>query len=126
MNYCSNCGNKISENSEYCVYCGKNLKEESTYQNNNVSDEGGFGWGFLGFMFPVIGLILYLVWKNEKPKTAKSVGKGALISFVSGIVLYILMFIIFIFGSMSISNEINDKFDRYPDGYYNDDIYDFD
>ena len=47
------------------------------YQTTSV-DKGGFGWGLLGFLAPVIGLILYLIWKDSKPKTAKSIGKGAL------------------------------------------------
>ena len=44
---------------------------------------------------PLVGLILYLCWKNEKPNTAKSVGKGALINVIVGVVLYIIgMFIL--------------------------------
>lgn len=29
--------------------------------NNNVTDNGGFGWGLLGFCIPIVGLILFLV-----------------------------------------------------------------
>jgi hypothetical protein len=31
---------------------------------------------------------LFLVWKNEKPKTAKAVGMGALISVICSILFY--------------------------------------
>ncbi|MFR2847242.1 MAG: hypothetical protein ACLTC4_08930 [Hungatella hathewayi] len=57
--------------------------------NNNVTDNGGFGWGLLGFCIPIVGLILFLVWKGEKPKTAKANGMGALISVIIGVVFYI-------------------------------------
>ena len=28
MNYCTNCGNKLKENSNYCTNCGKPTKNE--------------------------------------------------------------------------------------------------
>lgn len=62
--------------------------------NNNVTDNGGFGWGLLGFCIPIVGLILFLVWKGDKPKTAKAAGMGALISVIIGVVLYVLMFVV--------------------------------
>lgn len=67
--------------------------------NNNVTDNGGFGWGLLGFCIPIVGLILFLVWKGEKPKTAKAAGMGALISVIIGVVFYILMFVIMGIGA---------------------------
>lgn len=63
-------------------------------ENNNVVDNGGVLWGLLGCCIPIVGLILFLVWKDQKPKTAKAAGIGALISVVLGIVCYILMFVI--------------------------------
>ena len=62
--------------------------------NYNVVDNGGFGWGLLGFCIPIVGLILFLVWKGDKPKTAKAAGMGALISVIIGVVLYVLMFVV--------------------------------
>ncbi len=62
------------------------------------NDEGGFLWGLLGFLVPVAGLILYLVWKDEKPKTAKAVGKGAIanvvVSFAVPVVLWLFLAIL--------------------------------
>lgn len=49
-------------------------------------DRGSFWYGVLGFFLPLIGFILYLVWKNEKPNTAKQCGIGALIGFILGVV----------------------------------------
>ena len=52
-------------------------------------DDGGFLWGLLGCCIPIVGLILYLVWKNERPRTAKAAGIGALVSVCIGILYYV-------------------------------------
>ena len=49
----------------------------------------------LGFFFPLIGLILYLVWKNELPLRARSCGKGALIGVIVQAVGFLLSFVAF-------------------------------
>ena len=59
--------------------------------DNNVQDNGGFLWGLLGFCIPVVGLILFLIWKDQKPKTAKAAGIGALVSVIIYVVAYILI-----------------------------------
>ena len=52
-------------------------------------DNGGFGWGLLGCCIPIAGLILFLVWKDTKPKTAKAAGIGALVSVILGVIYYV-------------------------------------
>ena len=64
------------------------------WRNENaapVNDKGGFLWGLLGCCVPIAGLILFLVWKDQKPKTAKAAGIGALVSVIIGVVYYIIM-----------------------------------
>jgi high-affinity Fe2+/Pb2+ permease len=39
-------------------------------------------------------LVLFLVWKDQKPKTAKAAGIGALISVVLGVLFYVVVFVI--------------------------------
>lgn len=56
----------------------------------NENDKGGFLWGLLGFCIPIVGLILFLVWKDSKPKTSKAAGIGALVSVIIAVVFYIL------------------------------------
>ena len=64
-----------------------------------VEKEGSkFGWGVLGFFIPLVGLILFLVWKNDKKKAAKASGIGALIGFGVGLITSALVF----FGIISI------------------------
>ena len=62
--------------------------------NNNVVDNGGVLWGLLGCCIPVVGLILFLVWKDQKPKTAKAAGIGALVSVIIGVIGSILYFVL--------------------------------
>lgn len=59
--------------------------------NENANDKGGFLWGLLGFCIPIVGLILFLVWKDSKPKSAKAAGIGALVSVVIVVIYYILI-----------------------------------
>ncbi|MBD5548067.1 MAG: hypothetical protein HDQ97_11815 [Lachnospiraceae bacterium] len=61
---------------------------------NNTNDNGGFLWGLLGCCIPIVGLILFLVWKDQKPKTAKAAGIGALVSVILLVAYYIVMFVI--------------------------------
>ena len=58
------------------------------------NDNGGFLWGLLGCCIPVVGLILFLVWKDQKPNTAKAAGIGALVSVIISVVFYIMYFVI--------------------------------
>ena len=53
-------------------------------------DSGSMGWGVLGFFFPLVGLILFLVWQNTRPKDSKIAGKGALIGVIVGVVAGII------------------------------------
>lgn len=62
-------------------------------EDNNVQDNGGFLWGLLGFCIPIVGLILFLIWKDQKPKTAKAAGIGALVSVIIGVLFYIIAFV---------------------------------
>lgn len=57
----------------------------------NSNDTGSIGYGILGFIIPIVGLILFLTWKNEQPKNAKIAGKGALISIIISIIFYIIV-----------------------------------
>ena len=68
------------------------INQQTNQQIN--PDQGGIGWGLLGCCVPMAGLVLYLVWKDEKPKTAKAAGKGAMICIILGAVYWVLYFIL--------------------------------
>lgn len=87
MAYCRNCGSQIHDEAVICPACGVEQKPK-------VVDNGGFGWSLLGCCIPIVGLILYLVWKDTKPNTASAAGKGALVSVIISVAYYALMFIV--------------------------------
>ncbi len=85
--YCKKCGKEINDNAVICPSCGCATDKYEQKNFKNESDSLSAGWAVLGFLFPLIGLILYLVWKEELPLRAKSIGKGALISVIVGAAL---------------------------------------
>lgn len=95
MAYCKNCGRPLDDNAVVCPSCG--VAQSSTPAS---TDNGGFGWGLLGCCIPIVGLILFLVWKDTKPKTSKAAGIGALVSVVCCVVFYLLMIVIGAASSM--------------------------
>ena len=63
-------------------------------QMEYVQDAPSGGMTALGFFFPIVGLILYLVWKDQTPLKAKSAGKGALIGVIVWTVLSVVLAIL--------------------------------
>lgn len=88
MAFCKNCGNQIDDKAVICPKCG--VSQQSTSQPQ-VVDNGGFLWGLLGCCIPLVGLILFLVWKDTKPKTAKAAGIGALVCIAITVVYYVVL-----------------------------------
>lgn len=87
--YCKNCGGHMDNRASVCPHCG--------VPQDNLSygdDSAGLGWGLLGCCIPIAGLILFLVWRDNKPNTAKMAGIGALISVVLYVVFYIILFVV--------------------------------
>ena len=110
--FCKYCGSALQEGANVCPRCGKAQSELSVQivqqqdvaeppvqivQRQDVadpSDRPSFGYAFLGFLLPVIGLILYLVWKDQTPLKAHSAGKGALIGVIVWTALSIILAIL--------------------------------
>ena len=92
MKYCTNCGSELKEGADVCLNCGKTVEKIGSTAPSGT-DTGSFGWGLLGFCIPLVGLILYLMWKDEKPLNAKKAGRGAIFGFVLSIVGAILQVI---------------------------------
>ena len=102
MAYCRNCGSQIDDQVTTCPVCGAaqsaaptppQPQQQQQQQAPQVVDNGGFGWGLLGCCIPLVGLILFLVWKDQRPKTAKAAGIGALVCVISYAVLYLFLFV---------------------------------
>lgn len=95
--YCPNCGRPIPDGATYCNRCGAVFDDYSRRSRDNApaynDDSGSFGWAVLGFFIPLVGLILYLVWKNEKPKSAKRAGQGALVCVILNLIILAIYFV---------------------------------
>lgn len=74
---------------------GAKSQNVSATQSQQTDSEGStVGWGILGFFIPIVGFILWLIWKDEHPARAKSAGIGCLVSIclgVVGVILYVVL-----------------------------------
>lgn len=103
--YCKNCGRTVDDTSSYCNNCGARIDNKP---NADVSeDNSNLGFAILGFFIPIVGLILFLIYEEKKPKRAKSAGKGALIGFITEIVLAIILVILSVVFATSLFNNIS-------------------
>ncbi|HHT55105.1 MAG TPA: zinc-ribbon domain-containing protein [Acholeplasma sp.] len=85
MKYCTNCGSPLNDDQKYCLNCGFMINSENLEENE---DKGSVGFAILSFFIPIIGLIIFLMWHEKRPKTAKQAGFWALIGFVINILVY--------------------------------------
>lgn len=109
--FCRQCGTELNDQAAFCTACGKAVAAEPArpeaqpvYQQPvQVSeDTGSYGWWALGFFFPLVGLILFLAWKEQKPLTAKRAGIGALVGAIVSVVLVVLL-VMFLFGLITLA-----------------------
>lgn len=66
----------------------------SSTQVQSAKEGGTVSWGILGFFLPIVGFILWLVWKDEHPARSRSAGIGCLVSVclgVVGVILYVVL-----------------------------------
>lgn len=84
-----------SSNSRY----ESGVQKATSTQAQSAKEDGTAGWGVLGFFFPLVGFILWLVWKDDHPARSKSAGIGCLVSVCLGgvgAILYGILFGIFL------------------------------
>ena len=86
MAYCRKCGALIDDYAAVCPKCG--TPQNGGSSTPPVVDNGGFLWGLLGCCIPIVGLVLFLVWKDTKPRTARAAGIGALVCVIAYVLLY--------------------------------------
>lgn len=103
--YCKNCGRLVDDTSSYCNNCGARIDNKP---NADASEDSlSLGFAIFGFFIPIVGLILFLIYEEKKPKRAKSAGKGALIGFITEIVLAIILVILYVVFAASLFNNIS-------------------
>ena len=103
--YCKNCGRTVDDTSSYCNNCGARIDNKP---NADASEDSlSLGFAIFGFFIPIVGLILFLIYEEKKPKRAKSAIKGALIGFITKIVLAIILVILYVVFAASLFNNIS-------------------
>lgn len=101
--FCNGCGKELLPDEQFCNVCGRKRPESALQtgyqqpiymQTGYPQDVPSTGMNVLSFFFPVVGLILYLVWKDQTPIKARKIGKSALIGFFVWMGLSILLTIL--------------------------------
>ena len=106
MKYCNNCGITLDDNCFVCTNCGAGQPQTPYQQYNhqsfnspstNTKNSGGFPWNCLGFCMPLLGIVLYFIYKNNSPMRANTLKKSLIAGFIVGIVFTVLYIILLIF-----------------------------
>lgn len=118
MSYCVKCGKKLEDNVGFCPDCGQAvlgsvIKESLSVSTNNLiaHDKPSNVVKWISFFFPIIGIILYVLWQGTTPKKARSALEGAMKGLLTCVILVIvfilisiiLTFVMVIFQSKSAS-----------------------
>lgn len=95
--FCPYCGKEIPDSDNFCPYCGKSVRKNNEVLNEAHpdghdefkpnKDSQSIIMIILCFIVPILGIILYFVWKKKTPQRAK----GVLISAIIGFFIWYLM-----------------------------------
>lgn len=92
--YCKNCGRHLAEEAIVCPACG--VATEKFYQSHPATKEDNPSviLKIASFIYPILGVILYIIYENKQPKCASSYMKhaiyGTLFAFVM-VIFYIIL-----------------------------------
>lgn len=103
MKICQTCGNACTDDLLVCNQCGSTALAEQAPAyapapaNNDPYPINKTHKGFwaLGFFFGFVGLILYFVFKNNKPRLAKSALKGFIAGIIFSVAFFVFYFVVF-------------------------------
>ena len=86
MSFCTYCGAKVADDALFCPNCGASTSKGGA---SDASYTGGYfhaapkrdygesvGLAILSFIIPIVGVILWAVWKDSEPGKANSALKG--------------------------------------------------
>lgn len=89
MKYCDKCGKELVDEAVMCTRCGIYLQPKKEV----VKEEHLIFYGLISLLIPVVGIVIFLVWNDTKPKTARIAMICGLISLLLWIVLFIFIFV---------------------------------
>ncbi|MBO5164684.1 MAG: hypothetical protein J6B75_09660 [Ruminococcus sp.] len=85
MKKCPSCGKDLDDMAAICVGCGHAFSDIKP--NDRKANAGEI---IIAILFPIIGAILYYVYKKDKPTAAKTLNLVSVIAFLAYILLPIL------------------------------------
>ena len=100
MRYCCYCGKEVEDEAVVCVHCGRSITHNKPVKED---DKPSALWRVLGFLIPLLGLIMYLAWKDDQPLRAKSAGKGALVGLIVSIALPIVLYVVTVIIALAVA-----------------------
>ena len=100
--YCKQCGCRVTVGSLYCSSCGAKINTTESLPD----DRHSLALSFVGFFFPLIGFIVYILNHSDRPKQAKSAGKGALIGLLTRVVIFVILIVLYVVFAASLFSNV--------------------
>lgn len=122
--FCKNCGNKLEENAVICTNCGTSVIDDThnepeqftesstsqqqkfsgneniaqSYQNVVKEDKPNIAVNILSLCcIPILGIVMFFVWKDSQPRAAKSALIFSLINIGLAVIIYIILAVFGVF-----------------------------
>ncbi len=96
MKICHGCNKHIDDSAIFCPNCGAR-QDGTVFGNGTFSggefyqapyrEERTFLYSVLGFFIPIVGFILWIIWRESRPKASSAALKGAIIGAVVNLVV---------------------------------------
>ena len=83
----------------------------SGYPIQPIEQKANVWYALLSFFVPIAGLIIFLVERESRPKTAKASGICALVSYITRIIAYVILCAVMFFATETLFDYIDDVFD---------------
>lgn len=81
--HCRECGEMIAESAPTCPKCG--ARQNTGYEITpevEIDKDPNTGLNIVSFLWPLIGLILYIAYNDNSPRRAKACGKWAIVGVI--------------------------------------------
>lgn len=100
IKFCPNCQKEVSRKTEVCEDCGFEFAPEKEQEASNkviniekYDPVPVFLWTVLSFLFPIVGVILFFVFKKNRSVRAEACKDG----FIIGAIVWtlVIMFLLF-------------------------------
>lgn len=98
--HCRECGEMIAESAPTCPKCGAKQNigcgffSGSSTTEVEVDKDPNTGLNIVSFIWPLIGLILYIAYIDKSPRRAKACGKWAIVGVIVEVAIVTLVVVL--------------------------------